>query len=238
MALPRGFDPRSMSFGEVAKTAPTLNIPRNTTYTDSSSNRTLWGRFNGAIASIGNWFADNSDMATGLVSILVTLAIVITALVAVIGVWNNAGWFMAILAAIAAYFIGILAWYIAVIVIVIIVNIFMYALRLIFWNGWSLLLTVAIGIGLWIYLKNTYSSHDYNYTPTQTELVAPPVTEIYVCTARKSLKVRCYPTTNSPQIGSLYNGQEIEVLDIADGFAHFKFNGDDGYASTQYLRKK
>ena len=226
-----------MSFGEVAQTAPTLNIPHNTTYTDSSSNRTWWGRFNGAIASIGNWFADHSDMATGLFSILVTLAIVITAIVVVIGVWNNEGWFMAILAAVAAYFIGILAWYIAVIVIVIVVNIIMYGLRLIFWNGWSLLLTAAIGIGLWVYLKNTYFSYDYNYHPTQTELVAP-VTETYVCTARKSLKVRRYPTTKAPQIGSLYNGQEIEVLDISDGFAHFKLNGNDGYASTQYLRKK
>ena len=39
-------------------------------------------------------------------------------------------------------------------------------------------------------------------------------------------------------IYSLTRGEEIEVLDISDGFAHVKYNGQDGYASTKYLRKK
>lgn len=63
-------------------------------------------------------------------------------------------------------------------------------------------------------------------------------TTTYVCTARKSLKVRTSPSTSASQIGSIMSGEEVEVYSISNGFAKIRYNGDIGYASTKYLKHK
>lgn len=235
MALPKGFDPRNMSFGNIANATPVFEIPRNTTsYVTSSFS--LWSRFNSGVASIGNWFAEHAEGALGVCSIIMTAIIVIPAIVYVIGTWANEGFWMALLMAVVAYFVGLIAWYIGAVVIVIVVNVIMYGFRLLFWNGWTLLIVLALSIGGWLWATNSSSYNDDNYN-TQSELVTS-ITQTYVCTARTSLKVRRYPTMTAPQIGSIVRGQEIEVIDISDGFAHIKLNEQDGYVSTKYIKKK
>lgn len=146
MALPKGFDPRNMSFGNIANATPVFEIPRNTTsYVTSSSS--LWSRFNSGVASIGNWFAEHAEGALGVCSIIMTAIIVISAIVYVIGTWANEGFWMALLMAVVAYFVGLIAWYIGAVVIVIVVNVIMYGFRLLFWNGWTLLIVLALSIG-------------------------------------------------------------------------------------------
>ena len=62
MALPEGFNPNNMSFGNLTSARPVINIPRNTqSFTQRTSGtfrrRSLWSRFNDTVADIGNWFA-------------------------------------------------------------------------------------------------------------------------------------------------------------------------------------
>ena len=87
-----------------------------------------------------------------------------------------------------------------------------------------------------IVLVNMCSGSDSSKPKAQTEVYQATTT--YVCTARKSLKVRTAPDANAQQIGSLMSGEEVEVYEIVDGFAKIRFNGSDGYASIEYMRKK
>lgn len=236
MALPNGFDPRNMSFGNIANATPVFELPRNTsTYGSSRNHSSLWRGFNHGVASIGNWFAEHAETTLGICSIIMTAVIVITAIVYVIGAWINEGFWIALLVAVVAFFIGSIVWYIGAIVIVVVINAIMYGFRLLFWNGWTLLLALTLGIGGWFWADNSSANASDSY-PVQTEMVSS-ATQTYICTARTSLKVRRYPTTTSPQIGSITRGETVEVLDISDGFAHIKVNGIDGYASLKYLRK-
>ena len=213
MALPAGFNPNDMSFGNITKRAPVIEIPRNTsTYSSYASSgysyhESLWSRFNNGVA-----------------------AIVITGLIYIIGAWINEGFWIALVMAVVACIGGVIAWYIAALVIVIGVNIIMYGFRLLFWNGWTLLIALALAVGGWLYAAN--ASNGYNYQP-QTEVVTP-VTRTYRCTA-KVLNIRTAPTTSSTVIGTLRKGQQVEVYDTDNGFAQISYNGRTGYVSLKYL---
>lgn len=138
MALPQGFDPKSMSFG---KTPAVINIPKNSsTYTRRPS---LWSRFNEAIGNFGNWIADTSDTIINVMTIIGVGAIILVAIIAVITTWVQEGFFMALLAGVIAYFVGYISIGIAWLVIKIVMNILLFALRLLFWSGWTLLLGVG-----------------------------------------------------------------------------------------------
>lgn len=84
----------------------------------------------------------------------------------------------------------------------------------------------------------------YKCTSSSTEAVDHEKTAVYqatstyVCTARKSLKVRTTPDANAEQIGSLMSGEEVEVYEIVGEFARIQFKGSEGYASTKYLQQK
>ena len=236
MALPAGFNPNDMSFGNITKRAPVIEIPRNTsTYSSYASSgysyhESLWSRFNNGVASIGNWFAENAENVLGWTTIIATAAIVITGLIYIIGAWINEGFWIALVMAVVACIGGVIAWYIAALVIVIGVNIIMYGFRLLFWNGWTLLIALALAVGGWLYAAN--ASNGYNYQP-QTEVVTP-VTRTYRCTA-KVLNIRAAPNTSSTVIGTLRKGQQVEVYDTDNGFAQISYNGRTGYVSLKYL---
>ena len=182
------------------------------------------------MASIGNWFAENAENVLGWTTIIATAAIVITGLIYIIGAWINEGFWIALVMAVVACIGGVIAWYIAALVIVIGVNIIMYGFRLLFWNGWTLLIALALAVGGWLYAAN--ASNGYNYQP-QTEVVTP-VTRTYRCTA-KVLNIRTAPNTSSTVIGTLRKGQQVEVYDTDNGFAQISYNGRTGYVSLKYL---
>lgn len=94
------------------------------------------------------------------------------------------------------------------------------------------LVVIAIVFGLFKFCGNCSGSS----SQTRTEVHAATTT--YVCTARKSLKVRSAPNTAAQQLGSLMGGEEIEVYEIVDGFAKVRYNGNIGYASIKYLKQK
>ena len=236
MALPNEFDPRNMSFGNIANATPIIGIPRNSISYTSTNNRSLWSRFNSRITNIGNWFADHAESVLGVCSIILTVIIVITAIYYVINTWINEGFWYALLIAAIYLIIGSVVWYIGAVIIVIIVNVVMYGLRLLFWNGWTLLLAFALGIGGWFWTRSSSSISSDNF-PKQSEIVTS-TTNTYVCTAKTSVKVRRYPTIKAPQIGSIMRGQEIDVIDFNDGFAHILYNGQDGYVSVEFIKKK
>lgn len=236
MALPAGFNPNNMSFGNITKQAPVFEIPRNTSYSSSSHYReSLWSRFNNGVADIGNWFAEKCDTVLGWISLAAMIVIVLTCLVGVIKTWADDGFWMALLVAIGVCIGGVIAWYIAAVAIVIVVNVVMYGFRFIFWNGWTLILAISLAIGGWAYSANS-TKYQGSSEKLQTETVVQ-VSSTYVCTA-KVLNIRAEPNTYSRVIGTLRKGQNTEVFDIENGFACISYNGKTGYASLKYLSKK
>ena len=138
MALPQGFDPKSMSFG---KTPAVINIPKtSSTYTRRPS---LWSRFNEAIGNFGNWIADASDTIINVMAMIGVGAIILVAIIAVITTWVQEGFFMALLAGVIAYIVGYIGIGIAWLVINVVMNILLFVLRFLFWSGWTLLLGVG-----------------------------------------------------------------------------------------------
>lgn len=242
MALPTGFDPKNMSFGP---SQPVIGIPKNTTsgssYSSSrrsSYSRSLWSRFNDAIEDFGNMIADATEGIVNVMSIIAGVAIALGALIWVIGIWIDEGFFLALLAAVAAYIIGVIGIGIAWYAVNIVMNIVLFCLRFIFWNGWSLLITILLTVGI-IVGSNVYRSYDYNHFSNENtkEQVSAPVTTIYYCTAQSVLNIRSAANSNATVIGTLKPGQRIEVYNIVNGFAKFSYGGSYGYASTKYLRK-
>ncbi len=225
MALPPGFDPNRMTFGSVR----TAEMPRHENVT-TSYHESLWSRMNSAICSFGNWF----DNCVGDITEW-TLIIMMIALYGGAAIWvfqaESLLWGIARL--IGAFFIVGIGVYVVAIASYIWVAILLI-IRFCFWNIYTLLMAIGIVAVLCLYASNS-SSASYSAS-TPTAVYASPT--IYVCTARTSLKVRKYPTLSSSQIGSLTRGEKVEVLDISNGFAHIKWHGQDGYASTKYLREK
>lgn len=230
MALPPGFDPNRMTFGGVR----TAEMPRhaNPTTTTTSSHESLWSKINYAICSFGNWLDDCIDKVTEW-----TLVIMMIALYGGAAIWvfqaENLLW--GIMRLIGAFFIVGIGVYVVTIASYVWGGI-LKIIRFCFWNIYTLLITLAI-VGF-LCFGSCSSLLSLNSGSTPTAAFVSPATTTYVCTARTSLKVRRYPTITAPQIGSLMRGEEVEVLDISDGFAHIKLNGNDGYVSTKYLRKK
>ena len=99
----------------------------------------------------------------------------------------------------------------------------------------SIVFTIVLFWGIFSYCSSwlkTQNSDDHN----KTELYCATTT--YICTAKKSLKVRTKPAVSSSQIGSIMAGEEVEVYEIIDGFARIRYNDNDGYVSIRYLKKK
>ena len=95
------------------------------------------------------------------------------------------------------------------------------------------IIIIAIIWGCFKFCGNcSSSSNSHNNTEISQ------ATSTYICTARKSLKVRTSPSTSASQMGSIMSGEEVEVYSISNGFAKVRFNGDIGYASSKYLKRK
>ena len=225
-----------MSFRGLANRTPVIEIPRNpsrgstTTYYRES----WWSRFSDGVADIGNWFADHAEKVLGIVSIIAIVLLVISCVGYVIGVWVKEGFFMALLAAVLAGVVGVIGWYVISIVVVIGVNLFMYGFRFIFWNGWTLMITLVIILSITGF--NIYEHHRIMHSSASTEVVQLS-TETYECTA-SSLNIRSAASTQASVIGALKKGQTVEVYEVQDGFAHISLDGQEGYVSIRYLKKQ
>lgn len=240
MSLPKGFNPNKMTFGNITKSDPIIEIPRNTSIysTPHVNNRlvdhdSLWSRFNRGVAGIGNWFAEKTEDVLGWISLIITVVIIISCVVKIINTWIDDGFWMALLMAIGVCIGGVIAWYIAAFAIFISVNIVMYGLRFLFWNGWTLLIGFILAGTIWFWMISPYNQSSYNKS-VQIETVIHDA-KTYRCTA-KLLNVREAPNTNSNIIGTIQRGQTVEVYDDSNNFGRIIYNGRTGYVSFKYLK--
>lgn len=237
MGLPAGFDPVKGTWSGVS--APKIQSNYNTissgsysgSYsTYSSRNYNLWDRFNDAIKSIGNWIDDIIEPVSGWITIL---GIIIGAIGLICWIFDDSNIFYIILRFIGACFIGGIMFYV-VAINAFIISLILKVVRFIFWNGWTLLIALTLAIGGWAYAA--YSSPSYEYTPVAETEVYTPIYDKYRCTAAV-LNVRIHPNKTSRVLGTLRNGQVVEVIDKENGFAAIEYNGQRGYASLKFLNK-
>ncbi|MDD6731691.1 MAG: SH3 domain-containing protein [Bacteroidales bacterium] len=236
MALPEGFNPNNMSFGNLTSARPVINIPRNTqSFTQRTSGtfrrRSLWSRFNDTVADIGNWFAEKTEDVLGWFSLAAMVVIGIGCLIFVVSTFIQHGIVAGIFALIGAIIVGVIMWYIAAFAIVVGVNVIMYGFRLLFWNGWTLLL--AIGVVAGVCVSSQHPEWFDRYADEPTEVVAD-TTPTYECTAAY-LNVRSKPKKTSRVIGTLKQGDRVKSEESENGFLRIEYNGRTGYASLKYL---
>lgn len=235
MDLPSGFDPATGTFRGLS--APRIQSNYNTassyasgfSFSGSSSyGRTnLWDRFNNAIASIGNWVDDIIEPVSGWISLI---AMIIGGIGLLIWVFSDFNLLYIILRIVGACIIG----YIMMICLGIglyCISFLLKAIRFVFWNGRSLLATLAVAACIFCY--HAYGSSNVAYDSVETEVVAP-ATQTYRCTAWE-LNIRSKPNKTSRVLGKIKKGDTVEVYETVDGFAKIRYNGQDGYASMKYL---
>ena len=58
----------------------------------------------------------------------------------------------------------------------------------------------------------------------------------YEVAVNTSLTLRSAPTSKASQIGSIKNGELVEVISYTDGWAEVIYNGQNGYVSARYLK--
>ncbi len=99
-------------------------------------------------------------------------------------------------------------------------------------NGWSKVkFSGKEGYVSSAYLKDSNGgntgggSENPNPTPGKTKVVTAT-----------SLNVRSGPSTSSSKIGSLRQNEVVEVISESNGWSKIKFNGKEGYVSSDYLK--
>ncbi len=235
MGLPAGFDPAKGTFTGVS--APKIQSNYNTISSDSyignysffsKRNYNLWDRFNDAIKSIGNWIDDIIEPVSGWITII-TYAFAAIGLIC--WVFNDSNIFYIILRIFGACIIGGIGFYVIAIGCFLI-GLLLKCVRFLFWNAWTLLIALILGIGGWAY--SAYGSPSFTNSLTEQTEVYTPIHEKYRCTAAV-LNVRIHPNKTSRVLGTLRKGQVVEVIDKENGFASIEYNGQRGYASLKYL---
>lgn len=228
----------------ISRTRPVLP---DTTYTPSSSYSSSysssssrryggwWSRLNNGVIDFGNWINDNSSNIASVLVFIAAGITVISLLIWVVGVWADEGAFVGILSIFGAFFMGYIAFAIIGLASYVL-GFAILAIRFLFWNIYTLLGTIAISAIITI-----TSLSSINHTPGNNSDAASAQTEIitntYYCTASSVLNVRSAPNGSAKVIGTIKHGQSIQVYNIVDGYAKFKYGSGYGYASTKYLRK-
>lgn len=59
----------------------------------------------------------------------------------------------------------------------------------------------------------------------------------YEVTANTFLNIRSYASTDAPVLGTINKGGEVDVYEIADGWAKIAYDGGYAYVSSEYLKK-
>lgn len=236
MALPPGFDPNTGTLGRVGNTVRRImpNPVQSAEIGRSAYHRTFWGRINDAISSICIWIQSRADTIAFVLAAIPALAGLVSLIVWVVRTFSNEGAFFGILSIIGA-FMAIGLGYYAICIIYGVVYFAIFLFGYIFYNIYTLLITIAIGVligsgaidsGLSMLAKKR----------TDTETVAPAYT-IYRCTATR-LNVREQPSQNSSIIGTISRGTSIKVYGIEGDFARIKWNDRTAYVSIDYISRE
>lgn len=221
-------------------TIPSIPLPHYTPTTKTSirSSGGLWRRMNNAIQGFGEWIDDIIDSASNPV-----VWTIIIGIIGAIGLITAAISTDSIFWGIVVVFFGLgIGYYVVFIggtVISFIVRFILYIFRYLFYNIYTvilaILITVGVIIGPWIneLIDNSYGAETVVVVPN----VKTEVTTTYYCTASRILNIRSSPNEHAKVIGAIRRGQSVQVYNIVDGYAKFKYGSGYGYASIKYLRK-
>lgn len=243
MALPENFDINTMSQkgGSIANRISQsynniVSRPQvRSTYSVYSQRESLWERFDNFISNIGDWFEDNAEDAGDILAIILFGIYVLAAIVTVVYIWYDDGFWAALLAAAISAALAYVCFLIIGILMAI-CKVVMGLFRWYFLNGCSfLIVNIAIAITTFFCVTSN-SSNTYNNTK-QTEISVPATTE-YVCTANEFINIRVSPNTKANVLGRVKRGESVYVYEIKNGFAKVKYGSGYGYANANYIKKK
>lgn len=221
-------------------TIPSIPLPvyTPTTKTSIRSSGGLWRRMNNAIKGFGERIDDSIDplsdpkVWTIIVGIIGAMGLITAAI-------STDSIFWGIVVVFFGLGIGYYAVFIGGAVISFIVRFILYIFRYLFYNIYTVMLAVLIAVGIiigpWIneLIDNSYGAETVVVVPN----VKTEVTTTYYCTASSILNIRSSPNEHAKVIGAIRRGQSVQVYNIVDGYAKFKYGSGYGYASIKYLRK-
>lgn len=221
-------------------TIPSIPLPvyTPTTKTSIRSSGGLWRRMNNAIKGFGERIDDSIDplsdpkVWTIIIGIIGAIGLITAAI-------STDSIFWGIVVVFFGLGIGYYAVFIGGAVISFIVRFILYIFRYLFYNIYTVMLAVLIAVGIivgpWIneLIDNSYGAETVVVVPN----VKTEVTTTYYCTASSILNIRSSPNEHAKVIGAIRRGQSVQVYNIVDGYAKFKYDSGYGYASIKYLRK-
>ena len=222
-------------------TIPSIPLPNYTPTTKNSmrSSGGLWRRMNNAIQGFGEWIDDIIDSASNPV-----VWTIIIGIIGAIGLITAAISTDSIFWGIVVVFFGLgIGYYVVFIggtVISFIVRFILYIFRYLFYNIYTVILAILITVG--VIIGPRINELIDNRSGAKTVVVAPKVntevTTTYYCTASGVLNIRSSPNKDAKVIGTIKKGQSVQVYDIVNGYAKFKYGSGYGYASVKYLNKQ
>lgn len=222
-------------------TIPSIPLPVYTPTTKKSmrSSGGLWRRMNDAIKGFGERIDDSIDSLsdpkvwTIIIGIIGALGLIAAAI-------STDSIFWGIVVAFFGLGIGYYAVFIGGAVISFIVRFILYIFRYLCYNIYTVILAILITVG--VIIGPRINELIDNRSGAKTVVVAPKVntevTTTYYCTASDVLNIRSSPNKDARVIGTIKKGQSVQVYNIVNGYAKFKYGSGYGYASIKYLNKQ
>ena len=221
-------------------TIPSTPLPHYTPTTKNSmrSSGGLWRRMNNAIEGFGERIDDSIDSVSDS-SVWTIIIGIIGAIGLIAAAISTDSIFWGIVVAFFGLGIGYYVVLIGGVVISFIARFILYIFRYLFYNIYTVILAILITAG--IIIGPRINELIDNRPGAETVVVAPnantEVSTTYYCTASSVLNIRSVPNGDAKVIGTIKKGQSVQVYNIVDGYAKFKYGSGYGYASTKYLRK-
>lgn len=221
-------------------TIPSTPLPHYTPTTKNSmrSSGGLWIRMNNAIEGFGERIDDSIDSVSDS-SVWTIIIGIIGAIGLIAAAISTDSIFWGIVVAFFGLGIGYYVVLIGGVVISFIARFILYIFRYLFYNIYTVILAILITVG--IIIGPRINELIDNRPGAETVVVAPnantEVSTTYYCTASSVLNIRSSPNEDAKVIGTIKKGQSVQVYNIVDGYAKFKYGSGYGYASTKYLRK-
>lgn len=193
-----------------------------------------WDKFKDVIEDIGDWFEDDSPEFIGPLLHVISLIVYITYIVMA---WNDNGFLGALLTGVIGMFLLGIAYYVNVVL----AKIVQWVFRFIFYNVWTLIASLIIGL-LCLLAPSVLNIVDNS---SRDKVEATPVEQVvqtttYYCISKSGLKVRNAPSTSAPQLGSLVYGEAVEVIQIVGEFAKIKYEQAEkeyAWVSRNYISR-
>lgn len=206
----------------------------STTSVRHNSSANWWQRLNYRVQDFGDWYDDHYGTWGEWVLYAALILGVVGLIISVVGTFISQGILSGILAAVVACIAGVVGYF-GIMILYALLCFVLYAIRFIFLNIYTLLLTLAVG-GFLLFGPSLSSlwSGSSDSEPSHVE-VAAPQQQAY-CTARKGLNVRQKPSKRGRVLGKLYYGQKVNIYGTENGFTEIEFNGQRAYASSRYIK--